>query len=205
MQTLDEKSSFESFEKNRPVKVVPMPPLPSPTWKFSSNSGFPAFVFGHHSGVLALCRVWKYLTKYLMQCLHLGGHCKTLLKYSNMFSQSLHLGGHSKLGNDLSIGVNSSTKAWPEKICFQISRIGVSVHSECKSSCRHVAVALFFSPVPNSHLKERSQFWPKRQLPAAIAPTAPRPRPAPVFWGGSQLKIFHTGSDIEPIEYPHYI
>ena len=55
-----------------------------------------------------------------MQCLHLGGHCKTLLKYSNMFSQSLHLGGHPKLGNDLSIGVNSSTKAWPEKICFQI-------------------------------------------------------------------------------------
>merc|ERR550525_2356482 len=34
---------------------------------------------------------------------------------------------------------------------------------------------------PRLGLKERSQFWPKRQLPAAIAPTAPRPRPAPVF------------------------
>jgi len=33
---------------------------------------------------------------------------------SDASSSIANLGGHSKLGNDLSIGVNSSTKAWPE-------------------------------------------------------------------------------------------
>jgi len=33
---------------------------------------------------------------------------------SDTSSSIANLGGHSKLGNDLSIGVNSSTKAWPE-------------------------------------------------------------------------------------------